>query len=178
MHIRPGERGEAAAIAAVHRLAFESDVEVDLAEALVEDEAYVSAYSLVAEESGRLVASVVVTRGRFVPDDGGPEAPVLVLAPLAVVPEAQRAGLGTAIVEASIVAARNAGEVALFVFGDPDYYGRFGFVAAMPKGIRGPHPLEPDWGWQVLELVPDALGASAGYVSVAQPMDAPELWRA
>jgi hypothetical protein len=49
-------------------------------------------------------------------------------------------------------------------------------VAAGPSGVRTPHPAEPDWGWQVLELAPGILGAP-GTLKVAAPLDSPELWR-
>ena len=176
MLLRPTMSDEADAVAAVPRAAFGSDIEADLARDLMLDEGFEPAYSFAAEADGALVGSVVFSRATFVPDDGALAVPVLLLAPLAVVPEAQHDGVGTALVEAALAFAGEAGETAAFVFGDPAYYGRFGFVAAMPKGYRGPHPLEPEWGWQVLEFSGDALGGRAGYLRVAPPLDAPELW--
>jgi putative acetyltransferase len=105
-----------------------------------------------------------------------PGFPLLLLAPLAVVPTSQREGIGTALVEAAITLAREGGEVAMLVFGDPAFYGRFGFVAAGPSGIRTPYPAEPEWGWQVLELASGILGAP-GTLRVATPLDSPEMWR-
>lgn len=64
---------------------------------------------------------------------------------------------------------RDDGEVAMLVFGDPAFYGRFGFVQAGPSGIRAPHPAEPAWGWQVLELAEGILGAP-GVLQVAAPL--------
>lgn len=178
MLLRPTTREEADAVAAVHRTAFGSEIEADLARDLMLDAGFEPAYSFAAEDGGALVGSVVFSRAVFVPDDGGPGVPALLLAPLAVVPDAQHDGVGTALVEAAVALARESGEAALFVFGDPAYYGRFGFVAAMPKGYRGPHPLEPEWGWQVLELAPGALGERPGRVTVAAPLDEPEMWQA
>jgi predicted N-acetyltransferase YhbS len=176
MLLRPTTRDEADAVAAVHRAAFGSEIEADLARDLMLDAGFEPAYSFAAEEDDALVGSVVFSRAAFVPDGGGPAVPVLLLAPLAVVPEAQHDGVGTALVEAALALADALGEAAAFVFGDPAYYGRFGFVAAMPKGYRGPHPLEPEWGWQVLEFAEGALGGRAGYLRVAPPLDAPEMW--
>jgi predicted N-acetyltransferase YhbS len=176
MLLRPTTRDEAESVAAVHRAAFGSEVEAALARDLMLDVGFESGYSFVAEEAGVLVGSVVFSRAVFVPDDVGPEVPVLLLAPLAVVPDAQHDGVGSALVESALVLAAESGEAAAFVFGDPAYYGRFGFVAAVPKGYRGPHPLEPEWGWQVLEFS-DSLGGRSGQLRVAAPLDAPEMWR-
>lgn len=175
MLIRPTSAGEAEKLAAVHRAAFGADLEADLARALILDDTFVGSLSFAAEEDGALVGHVLFTRAWLNRDDGMPGFPLLLLAPLAVVPEAQHEGIGTALVETAITLARESGEVAVFVFGDPAFYGRFGFVQAGPSGIRPPHVADPMWGWQVLELAPGILGP-AGTLKVAQPLDAPALW--
>ena len=176
MLLRAIDPSEVEATADVHRRAFGSDVEADLALALMRDDAFVSALSFAAEDRGALIGHVLFSRAWLERDDGLPGFPLLVLAPLAVVPEAQHQGVGTTLVEAAIALARESGEIAMLVFGDPAYYGRFGFVPAWPRGVRTPHPAEPEWGWQVLELEPDVLGAP-GILRVAPPLDAPEMWR-
>lgn len=176
MLIRPTSAEEADALAEVHRAAFGADLEADLARALILDDAFVPSLSFAAEEDGGLVGHVLFTRAWLNLDDGMPGFPLLLLAPLAVVPRAQHAGVGTALVEAAVTLARESGEVAMLVFGDPAFYGRFGFVAAGPSGIRPPHPAEPEWGWQVLELAPGILG-TPGVLQVAAPLDSPEMWR-
>jgi len=148
----------------------------DLARALILDDAYVPSLSFAAEEGGKLIGHVLFTRAWLNRDDGMPGFPLLLLAPLSVVPGSQREGIGTVLVEAAITLARDGGEIAMLVFGDPAFYGRFGFVAAGPSGIRPPHPAEPEWGWQVLELAEGILGAP-GTLKVAAPLDSPEMWR-
>ena len=176
MLIRPTVPEESEAIAAVHRVAFGAELEADLARDLVLDKEFVGSLSFAAEEDGRMVGHVLFTRAWLERDDGKPGLPLLLLAPLAVVPEAQREGVGTMLVEAAITLARESGEIAMLVFGDPKYYGRFGFVDAGPSGIRPPHPAEPMWGWQVLELADGVIGAP-GALQVAPPLDLPEMWR-
>jgi predicted N-acetyltransferase YhbS len=140
------------------------------------DDAFVSSLSFAAEVGGRFVGHVLFTRGWLNRDDGGPGFPLLLLAPLAVVPDAQHEGVGTTLVEAAVALAQESGEVAILVFGDPAFYGRFGFAEAWPKGVRTPHPAEPEWGWQILELAPGVLGPE-GVLQVAAPLDKPEMWR-
>jgi len=60
------------------------------------------------------------------------------LAPLSVAPERQRGGLGAALVQAGLDAARDVGCHGVLVLGDPAYYGRFGFSAEHAKGVQGP----------------------------------------
>ena len=39
-----------------------------------------------------------------------------------------------------------------------------------------PHPAEPMWGWQVLELAEGVIGSS-GVLRAATPLDLPGMWR-
>lgn len=61
------------------------------------------------------------------------------LAPLSVAPEHQRQGIGAALIDAAIVHARHGGWSAIFVLGDPVYYGRFGFRADLAAGFLSPY---------------------------------------
>ncbi len=57
------------------------------------------------------------------------------LAPLAVVPEHQRGGIGTALVRAGLDQCRKIGFGAVVVLGHSEYYPRFGFTPATRFGI-------------------------------------------
>lgn len=61
------------------------------------------------------------------------------LAPVSVAPEHQRQGVGAALVNAAIAQARQGGCSAIFVLGDPVYYGRFGFRADLAAGFSSPY---------------------------------------
>jgi putative acetyltransferase len=67
----------------------------------------------------------------------------LALAPVAVIPEFQRQGIGTKLIREGIERARDAGYSAILVLGDPAYYGRFGFSlelgAHVQSAYSGPH---------------------------------------
>jgi putative acetyltransferase len=84
----------------------------------------------VGADDGRVVGHVLAAPGDL---DGQPVAGV---APLCVLPAFQRAGVGTALMEALIDEAERRGWPLLLLLGDPAYYGRFGFVAAATHGIH------------------------------------------
>jgi putative acetyltransferase len=106
--------------------------EADLVRALRADAAWLPGLSLVADVDGSVLGHVALTRAAV---DG---CTVLALAPLAVVPDHQRRGIGSALVMAALqrVAARPTPTVV--VLGDPAFYGRFGFRPARELGITGP----------------------------------------
>lgn len=176
MRLRATMPDEYERLAEVHRAAFGRDEEAELALALMRDESFVPSCSIVAEsEDGRLLGHVLFTRAWLEGADGF-RLPLLCLAPLAVVPEFQRSGIGTALMLEAIDRARTEGERAMIVLGHPSYYPRFGFVEALPLGIRAPYEV-PSEAWMVQELVPQALGGTQGTVTVPAPLDDPEMWR-
>ena len=167
---------ESSALADVHRAAFGRDEEADLALALMRDESFVPDCSLAAEDdTGRFLGHVLLSRA-WLEDDDGSRQPLLCLAPLAVVPDAQRSGIGTALVREAIERAQSDGELAMIVLGHPSYYPRFGFTEALPLGICAPYDV-PTEAWMVLELTPQALDGAQGTVKVPTPLDDPEMWR-
>jgi putative acetyltransferase len=83
--------------------------------------------ALVAEQAGDIAGYVafprltVATRGHSTPAVG--------LAPVGVLPQLQRQGVGNAMIGAGLARLRDHGERIVFVLGEPNYYGRFGFRA-------------------------------------------------
>lgn len=90
--------------------------------------------SCLAEEDGRLVGAIFYTRGE-IRGVSGEVWPVLSFGPLAVVPERQRQGIGAALIDYTRTRAAASGASAIVIYGNPAYYGRFGFVAGEVCGI-------------------------------------------
>jgi predicted N-acetyltransferase YhbS len=89
------------------------------------------AFSLVAVEKGRIVGTVRlwhVTAGRG--------RPALLLGPLAVHPDVQKRGIGTALMHRALDEAAQHGHAAVLLVGDAAYYGRFGFNAEKTQALR------------------------------------------
>ena len=144
---RPETPTDHDAIRDVHLRAFDpSPAEAALVDELRAGGDLVGELCLVAEHEGRVAGHIAYSRARV----GGHD--VLALAPMAVVPEHQRGGGGTALLTASLARAREMAFAAVVVLGHPDYYSRFGFLPARPLGIDSPFPA-PDDAWMALPLV-------------------------
>lgn len=62
------------------------------------------------------------------------------LAPLGVLPSAQRSGVGSALVKQGLEELRSRGEPFVLVLGHPKYYPKFGFDSALTSQIKAPWP--------------------------------------
>jgi len=95
----------------------------------------------------------------------------MLLGPVAVHPDRQGEGLGRSIVAAAIEAAR--GSSAIFVLGDPGFYGPLGFEAE--RAVLPPYPPPGEWdgAWQSVRF---AEMPKAGSIALPAPWDDPALW--
>jgi predicted N-acetyltransferase YhbS len=76
-------------------------------------------------------------------DPAGRRHPMILVGPVAVLPEAQGAGYGKALMTATIGALDPRAPLPQVMIGDPEYYGRFwGFSAAHTGGWALPGPWE------------------------------------
>ena len=94
--------------------------------------------------------------------------PALALAPMAVLPEWQRQGIGSMLVRAGLDLCREAGHEIVIVLGHPEFYPRFGFSADLARPLTSPYSSAGD-AWMALELVPGALRRVAGEVRYPLP---------
>ena len=106
--------------------------EPDLVNALRRGEAYIPELSLVAEAEGKIVGHIMFTKASV------NEHTVLALAPLSVLPEYQRTGVGTALIAAGHEMATRLGYSYSIVLGSETYYPRLGYVPAALYGIYPP----------------------------------------
>ena len=91
--------------------------------------------SLVAVESRRVVGHIAFSPVSIEPQPHK-ACMILGLAPFAVAQDAQRRGIGSALVQAGLKACAAAGWDGVLVLGDPGYYRRFGFVPAAERRLR------------------------------------------
>ncbi|MFF3646517.1 GNAT family N-acetyltransferase [Streptomyces sp. NPDC002564] len=118
------------AVRAINLAAFDTPQEADLVDALRADSSWIEGLSLVAaDQDGTLVGHALLTRCHI------GDSPALCLAPVAVRPDQQKTGAGSAVIRAALAAAKERGEYHVTVLGHPAYYPRFGFGRASLHGI-------------------------------------------
>jgi putative acetyltransferase len=152
--IRPECIADVAAIRAVHEAAFPTPAEANLVDRLRQSAN--ARISLVAEDEGRVVGHVLFSPVAIVADEVG-QTIGLGLAPLAVLPERQRRGIGSRLVIEGLAECRRQRQPFIVVLGHTDYYPRFGFERASRRGIRNEYGA--DEAFMVLELRPQSLPA-------------------
>ncbi len=96
----------------------------------------------------------------------------LMLGPLAVDPDLQGLGIGGALMRAALSHARKAAFSAIILVGDPDYYVRFGFSAALADKLAMPGPFERH-RLLGLELQQGALAKAQGLIAPAGGLASP-----
>jgi putative acetyltransferase len=110
--------------------------------------------ALVAEEKGKLIGHIMLSKGHIV--NGADKYEVLYLAPISVVLELRNKGIGSNLIKESFRLAKEMGFISVFLVGDPAYYHRFGFKSAASFGIKHTHEI-PDENVMAYELVAGAL---------------------
>lgn len=106
--------------------------EQDLVVALRNGDGYIPELSLVAETNGQIVGYILFTKikiGKYVE---------LALAPLAVLPEYQRQGVGSKLIKEGHKIAKSLGYHYSIVLGSENYYSKFGYIPAIQYEIKAP----------------------------------------
>lgn len=127
---------------------------------LRESRSYVGELDLVAVLNNHIVGHIISTKA-IVVDPSGIESEVLCVGPVSVLPDFQGQGIGSGLIRESIRIAREMSYTGMVLFGNPEYYHRFGFLNAVEYGIttKDGQNFEP---FMVLELRPEALAMVKG----------------
>ena len=164
--IRPEGLLDHDAVHKVNEIAFGRRDEADLVEALRRESG--SYVSLVAELDGDVVGHIFFSP--VVIESSEKTSGAVGLAPMAVLPEHQNHGIGSALVRAGLEACEANGQEIVVVLGHPGYYPRFGFTPARAKGITCEYPV-PDEVFMVAELKQGALAGRTGLVKYHPAFD-------
>lgn len=156
MRLRPEIEADIPAIAALHDAAFGGPLEARIVGGL--RAAARPLISWVAEEDGRVIGHLLFSPVTL---ETVPGLRWMGLAPMAVLPDRQGQGVGTALAQAGLEACREAGVEAVVVLGHPSFYPRFGFVPASRYGLRCEFEA-PDEAFMALELSPGACAGRGG----------------
>lgn len=155
--VREESPADLPAVREVNERAFGTPLEASIVDAL---RGSAGSISLVATDGDRVVGHILFTP---VTVDSSGDLRVAGLAPMAVLPEHQRAGIGSRLVRDGLDACHRRGYAAVVVLGHPEYYPRFGFTRADTHGLSCEFPVPPE-AFMVLGLQPDALPRLSGTV--------------
>ena len=159
MDIRTEKPEDLEAVRNVNIAAFGRENEANLVDRL---RGIGSTFSFVAVQSDRIVGhiffSLVTVEGKC-----SKNLSILGLAPVAVLPNYQRQGIGTLLIREGLKECRRSGFPAVVVLGHPHFYSRFGFIPASRNSLRCEYDV-PDEAFMVLELESGALQDCSGTV--------------
>ncbi|MBD2347201.1 GNAT family N-acetyltransferase [Anabaena subtropica] len=136
------------AISQVNNLAFGRENESQLIAAIRLSDFYIPELSLIAEIDNNVVGHIIFS---YIELAGEEKLQVLALAPIAVHPQFQKQGIGSALIQIGLTKAEARGESLVIVLGDPQFYTRFGFIPSTTYGIESPFPV-PDEFFMVKPL--------------------------
>jgi len=176
MHIRTATRLDREAIRAVHLAAFAGNEREDVARIAVDllaEETTPGIISLVAEDEGGVIGHVAFSP---VSTDSDERLLGYILAPLGVLPACQEQRVGTRLVENGLRRLSAMGVDFVLVYGDPDYYGRFGFSADAAGRYIPPYELAYPFGWQGLVLDGDIADGPPVRIGCVPALCDPALW--
>jgi putative acetyltransferase len=159
IQVRPERAGDEPAIAQLDDEAFGHPSESRVVDAVRRGGH--ATISLVAVDGTRVVGHILFTRVAI--ESAGPAIDALGLGPMAVLPELQRRGIGSRLVEAGLRDCARVGCQVVVVVGHPAFYPRFGFRPARSFGLRSEYDV-PDEVFMAIELTEGALTGGGGLV--------------
>ena len=159
--IRPETEKDFKAIYQINMEAFSGNTEAYLVEKLRKNPHFIPGLSLVAKINTKTVGHIL-----FFPVDiveGDKKTKTLALAPMSVLREYQKKGVGSKLVKVGLSKAKKLGFSSVIVLGHPAYYPKFGFKPASIWKIKPPFKAL-DKAFMALELIPGALSNASGTV--------------
>jgi len=101
---------------------------------------------------------------------------VYILSPLAVCREHQKQGVGSKLIDYGINMLTKDDVNVLLVYGDPNYYGRFGFKEEIGRSFVPPYPLQYPFGWAGMMLNKNPIPNTLIKFECVTALLKPELW--
>lgn len=151
--IRKEQSKDVAAIRTLNELTFHGSVEADIVDAL--RKAPAGLLSLVAVENGSIVGHLAFSPVMIETTNGTVTS--MGLGPMAVLPDHQQQGIGSALVWHCLFLLRKQRCPFVIVLGHPTYHPRFGFVPASQQGLTCQWDGVPDEAFMVLVLDTDRM---------------------
>ena len=163
----------------VEKHAFGHDKEAKLTVALLKDKTGEPTVSLLAYHKDKAVGHILFTRGYV--DEMNMDQPLFhFLAPLAIIPEYQKMGIGGLLINEGHKLIKEIGSLMVFVLGHIDYYPRHGYINnAAQFGYSPTYPIPENVkdAWMVQSLTAEAFPIKKGHILCCEELNRPEHWR-
>lgn len=164
--IRKERSSDIDGIYSVNTAAFETAAEAELVNRL--RGSGIKFISLVAERKKKIVGHIFFSPVTLIGNDS--TLNLTGLAPMAVVPELQKRGIGSMLVNKGLEQCRQNGIDAAFVLGDPAYYRKFGFITSAKYEIISGYEV-PEEAFMALELKEGILEGRFGIIKYHEEFD-------
>lgn len=151
----------------------EREIVAKLAIDLLSEDTTPQTISLIAEIDGIIVGHTAFSPVRI---DRNENFHGYILAPLGVKPEYQKRRIGSELIEYGMRLLSEMAVNVVFVYGDPKYYGRFGFSADSARRYTAPYPLQYPFGWLALVLRECDSDSAPAAITCVDSLCDPELW--
>jgi predicted N-acetyltransferase YhbS len=135
---------------------------------LRETNEFIKELDFVAIYDNELIGNIVYVKAKVKKTDK--EYTVLTFGPISVLPEYQNNGIGSRLIKHTIDLSKEMGYKAIIIYGDPEYYKRFGFKESKEYGITNKEKKYPA-ALLVLELYPNALNGINGIFDEGKPYE-------
>jgi len=176
MNIRFAQETDLESILKVIETAFsdeENKVIMNLVQGLHQETTSPSIKSLVVEDENQILGYVSYSP-IFLKSNSSISG--YILAPLAVSPEHQKQGIGSNLIKSGIDILTKDGAGVLLVYGDPNYYGRFGFNEEIGRMFIPPYSLDYPFGWTGMMLSGTAIPEQTIQFECVSSLSNPDLW--
>jgi predicted N-acetyltransferase YhbS len=125
---------------------------------------FIPQLSIVAEIDNRIVGHILFSKILIIGDN---EFESIALAPVSVLPEYQKRGIGSKLIQEGLLKTKMLGFDSVIVLGHKDYYPKFGFEKASKWSIQCPFDV-PDDAFMAIELIKDSLIGKSGIVKYSK----------
>ena len=135
-----------------------------LVQRLRKSNAFIPELSILAELKNKIAGHILFTR---ITISGKNEIESIALAPVSVLPEHQKKGIGGKLIQEGLKKATELGFKSVIVLGHKDYYPKFGFEKASKWNIKCPFEV-PDEVFMAIELKKGSLRGKSGTVKYSK----------
>lgn len=179
IHLRESQIEDFQDIMRVEELAFGYPKEAQLCADLLEDPSAKPLLSLLAFDGTKAIGHILFTRA-YLNNRASNQPLHHILAPLAIIPEYQKQGIGALLIQAGIQRLKSMGSELLFVLGHMDYYPKHGFIPdAGAMGFQAPYPIPVEFAnaWMVQSLNGELAEKPKGKILCSHELNKEEHWR-